>query len=113
MCLIFYNVILEKVILKRFECTEWTGGCRSVHTLQHLGVTHVLCLCPSDLEVAHVGDFPDLFTYKNLAVTTIFLLLFLSLSLSLRSLSANDLIPSFMTLPAPRVHLKAAILVHY
>lgn len=45
---------------------------RSVHTLQHLGVTHILCLCPSDLEVAHVGDFPDLFTYKTLAVGYLF-----------------------------------------
>jgi atypical dual specificity phosphatase len=42
--------------------------CRSVHTLQHLGITHILCLCPSDLEDANVGDFPDLFTYKHLGV---------------------------------------------
>lgn len=41
---------------------------RSVHTLQHLGITHILCLCPSDLEDANVGDFPDLFTYKHLGV---------------------------------------------
>ncbi|KAG0609818.1 hypothetical protein M758_7G016200 [Ceratodon purpureus] len=41
---------------------------RSVHTLQYLGITHILCLCPSDLEDANVGDFPDLFTYKQLAV---------------------------------------------
>ncbi|XP_024385430.1 dual specificity protein phosphatase PHS1 [Physcomitrium patens] len=41
---------------------------RSVNTLQHLRITHVLCLCPSDLEDANVGDFPELFTYKHLEV---------------------------------------------
>ncbi|CAK9238096.1 unnamed protein product [Sphagnum jensenii] len=41
---------------------------RSVHTLQHLGITHILCLCPSELFSTNVGDFPDLFKYQHYAI---------------------------------------------
>ncbi|CAM6036687.1 unnamed protein product [Sphagnum compactum] len=44
---------------------------RSVHTLQHLGITHILCLCPSELFSANVGDFPDLFKYTHYAINDV------------------------------------------
>ncbi|XP_057422929.1 dual specificity protein phosphatase PHS1-like [Lotus japonicus] len=37
---------------------------RSVYTLQHLGITHILCLCTNEIGQSD-SQFPDLFTYKN------------------------------------------------
>nr|XP_034899713.1 dual specificity protein phosphatase PHS1-like isoform X2 [Populus alba] len=41
---------------------------RSVHTLQHLGITHVLCLCANEIGQSE-SQHPDLFQYKNFSIT--------------------------------------------
>ena len=41
---------------------------RSVHTMQHLGITHILCLCANEIGQSD-SQFPDLFTYKNFSVS--------------------------------------------
>ncbi|PNX86912.1 dual specificity protein phosphatase phs1-like protein, partial [Trifolium pratense] len=40
---------------------------RSVYTMQHLGITHILCLCTNEIGQSD-SQFPDLFTYKNFSV---------------------------------------------
>ncbi|KAK7304936.1 hypothetical protein VNO77_42830 [Canavalia gladiata] len=40
---------------------------RSTYTLQHLGITHILCLCTIEIGQSD-SQFPDLFTYKNFSV---------------------------------------------
>ncbi|KAI4336383.1 hypothetical protein L6164_014916 [Bauhinia variegata] len=40
---------------------------RSVYTLQHLGITHILCLCANEIGQSD-SQFPDLFEYKNFSV---------------------------------------------
>jgi hypothetical protein len=40
---------------------------RSKYTLQHLGITHVLCLCSNEIGQSDT-QFPDLFQYKNFSV---------------------------------------------
>ncbi|TKY73702.1 Dual specificity protein phosphatase PHS1 [Spatholobus suberectus] len=40
---------------------------RSTYTLQHLGVTHILCLCTNEIGQSDT-QFPNLFTYKNFSV---------------------------------------------
>lgn len=45
---------------------------RSVYTLQHLGVTHILCLCSNEIGQSD-SQFPDLFEYKNFSVSAFFL----------------------------------------
>ncbi|XP_028765235.1 dual specificity protein phosphatase PHS1 [Neltuma alba] len=40
---------------------------RSVYTLQHLGITHILCLCTNEIGQSD-SQFPDLFKYKNFYV---------------------------------------------
>lgn len=46
---------------------------RSVYTLQHLGITHVLCLCANEIGQSD-SQHPDLFEYKNFSVSDLFLL---------------------------------------
>ena len=41
---------------------------RSVHTLQHLGITHILCLCANEIGQSE-SQHPDLFQYKNFSVS--------------------------------------------
>jgi atypical dual specificity phosphatase len=41
---------------------------RSKYTLQHLGITHVLCLCSNEIGQSD-SQFPDLFEYKNFSVS--------------------------------------------
>jgi atypical dual specificity phosphatase len=41
---------------------------RSVHTLQHLGITHILCLCGNEIGQSE-SQHPDLFQYKNFSVS--------------------------------------------
>ncbi|XP_022158997.1 dual specificity protein phosphatase PHS1 [Momordica charantia] len=41
---------------------------RSVYTLQHLGVTHILCLCSNEIGQSD-SQFPDLFEYKNFSIS--------------------------------------------
>ncbi|CAA7023411.1 unnamed protein product [Microthlaspi erraticum] len=41
---------------------------RSVHTLQHLGITHVLCLCANEIGQSDT-QYPDLFEYQNFCIT--------------------------------------------
>ncbi|KAI5563048.1 hypothetical protein POPTR_015G105000v4 [Populus trichocarpa] len=41
---------------------------RSVHTLQHLGITHILCLCGNEIGQSE-SQHPDLFQYKNFSIT--------------------------------------------
>ncbi|MQM13281.1 hypothetical protein Taro_046202 [Colocasia esculenta] len=41
---------------------------RSVHTLQHLGISHVLCLCSNEIGQSD-SQFPDLFEYKNFSIS--------------------------------------------
>lgn len=45
---------------------------RSVYTLQHLGITHILCLCANEIGQSDT-QFPDLFKYKNFSVSEAFL----------------------------------------
>lgn len=40
---------------------------RSVYTLQHLGISHILCLCTNEIGQSD-SQFPDIFTYKNFSV---------------------------------------------
>lgn len=40
---------------------------RSVCTLQHLGITHILCLCSNEIGQSD-SQFPDLFQYKNFSI---------------------------------------------
>ncbi|CAL5204482.1 unnamed protein product [Lathyrus oleraceus] len=40
---------------------------RSIYTMQHLGITHILCLCSNEIGQSD-SQFPDLFTYKNFFV---------------------------------------------
>ncbi|OMO94706.1 hypothetical protein CCACVL1_05877 [Corchorus capsularis] len=41
---------------------------RSVYTLQHLGITHILCLCSNEIGQSD-SQFPDLFEYKNFSIS--------------------------------------------
>ncbi|CAH8365082.1 unnamed protein product [Eruca vesicaria subsp. sativa] len=41
---------------------------RSVYTLQHLGITHILCLCANEIGQSDT-QYPDLFKYKNFSIT--------------------------------------------
>ncbi|ESQ31920.1 hypothetical protein EUTSA_v10003616mg [Eutrema salsugineum] len=41
---------------------------RSVYTLQHLGITHILCLCANEIGQSDT-QYPDLFEYKNFSIT--------------------------------------------
>ena len=42
---------------------------RSVYTLQHFGITHILCLCSNEIGQSD-SQYPDLFEYKNFSVST-------------------------------------------
>lgn len=55
--------------------TLFIGGAlaaRSVFTLQHIGITHILCLCSNEIGQSD-SQFPDLFEYKNFSVSFFFL----------------------------------------
>ncbi|KAL6627780.1 hypothetical protein ACP70R_031506 [Stipagrostis hirtigluma subsp. patula] len=41
---------------------------RSKYTLQHLGITHILCLCSNEIGQSD-SQFPDLFEYKNFSIS--------------------------------------------
>ncbi|XP_057520123.1 dual specificity protein phosphatase PHS1 [Amaranthus tricolor] len=41
---------------------------RSIYTLQHLGITHVLCLCSNELGQSD-SQFPELFEYRNFSIS--------------------------------------------
>ncbi|GAV60178.1 DSPc domain-containing protein/Act-Frag_cataly domain-containing protein [Cephalotus follicularis] len=41
---------------------------RSIYTLQHLGITHILCLCSNEIGQSD-SQFPDLFEYKNFSIS--------------------------------------------
>ncbi|CAH9082834.1 unnamed protein product [Cuscuta europaea] len=50
--------------------TLFIGGAlaaRSVYTLQHIGITHVLCLCTNEIGQSD-SQYPDLFVYKNFSI---------------------------------------------
>ncbi|KAF3441431.1 hypothetical protein FNV43_RR15345 [Rhamnella rubrinervis] len=50
--------------------TLFIGGAlaaRSVFTLQHLGITHILCLCSNEIGQSD-SQFPDQFEYKNYSI---------------------------------------------
>ncbi|KAJ8772483.1 hypothetical protein K2173_027660 [Erythroxylum novogranatense] len=40
---------------------------RAVYTLQHLGITHILCLCANEIGQSDT-QYPDLFEYKNYSI---------------------------------------------
>jgi len=40
---------------------------RSLNTLQHLGVTHILCLCPNELGQSE-AQYPEHFEYRNFSI---------------------------------------------
>lgn len=40
---------------------------RSLHTLQHLGITHILCLCSNEIGQSE-SQYPELFVYKNFSI---------------------------------------------
>ncbi|XP_039136544.1 dual specificity protein phosphatase PHS1-like [Dioscorea cayenensis subsp. rotundata] len=41
---------------------------RSMHTLQHLGITHILCLCSHEIGQSD-SQYPDHFEYKNFSIS--------------------------------------------
>lgn len=41
---------------------------RSVFTLQHLGISHILCLCSNEIGQED-SQFPESFEYKNFSVS--------------------------------------------
>ncbi|XP_074592136.1 dual specificity protein phosphatase PHS1-like [Curcuma longa] len=41
---------------------------RSKYTLQHLGITHILCLCSNEIGQSD-SQYPDLFQYKNFSIS--------------------------------------------
>ncbi|KAJ4775981.1 dual specificity protein phosphatase family protein [Rhynchospora pubera] len=41
---------------------------KSIHTLQHLGITHILCLCSNEIGQSD-SQFPELFQYKNFSIS--------------------------------------------
>ncbi|KAJ7957183.1 dual specificity protein phosphatase family protein [Quillaja saponaria] len=41
---------------------------RSVYTLQHLGITHILCLCSNEIGQSD-SQFPDIFVYNNFSIS--------------------------------------------
>ena len=45
---------------------------RSVYTLQHLGITHILCLCSNEIGQSD-SQYPELFEYRNFSVSDFFL----------------------------------------
>uniref|UniRef100_A0A3N7FX36 Uncharacterized protein n=1 Tax=Populus trichocarpa TaxID=3694 RepID=A0A3N7FX36_POPTR len=45
-----------------------TLAARSVYTLQHLGITHILCLCANEIGQSE-SQHPDLFQYKNFSIS--------------------------------------------
>ncbi|XP_052180921.1 dual specificity protein phosphatase PHS1 isoform X2 [Diospyros lotus] len=40
---------------------------RSIYTLQHLGVTHILCLCSNEIGQSD-SQYPELFEYRNFSI---------------------------------------------
>jgi hypothetical protein len=48
---------------------------RSAFTLQHLGITHILCLCSSEIGQSD-SQYPELFKYKNFSVRALSILLY-------------------------------------
>ncbi|XP_059649367.1 dual specificity protein phosphatase PHS1-like isoform X2 [Cornus florida] len=40
---------------------------RSINTLQHLGITHILCLCSNEIGQSD-SQYPELFGYKNFSI---------------------------------------------
>ncbi|KAA8540628.1 hypothetical protein F0562_024453 [Nyssa sinensis] len=40
---------------------------RSVYTLQHVGITHILCLCSNEIGQSD-SQYPELFEYKNFSI---------------------------------------------
>ncbi|GAB2272025.1 Very-long-chain (3R)-3-hydroxyacyl-CoA dehydratase [Dionaea muscipula] len=45
-----------------------TLAARSVYTLQHLGITHILCLCCNEIGQSD-SQYPRLFEYRNFSIT--------------------------------------------
>lgn len=43
---------------------------RSMYTLQHLGVTHILCLCTIEIGQSD-SQYPDHFEYRNFSVSIV------------------------------------------
>lgn len=41
---------------------------RSMHTLKHLGITHILCLCSNEIGQSDT-QYPDVFEYKNFSIS--------------------------------------------
>ncbi|KAM7521016.1 hypothetical protein LguiB_019978 [Lonicera macranthoides] len=44
---------------------------RSVYTLQHLGIAHILCLCANEIGQSD-SQYPELFEYKNFSLSEFF-----------------------------------------
>ncbi|KAJ0976297.1 hypothetical protein J5N97_018262 [Dioscorea zingiberensis] len=44
-----------------------TLAAKSMHTLQHLGITHILCLCSNEIGQSDT-QYPDLFNYRNFSI---------------------------------------------
>ncbi|XP_039114441.1 dual specificity protein phosphatase PHS1-like isoform X2 [Dioscorea cayenensis subsp. rotundata] len=40
---------------------------RSMYTLQHLGITHILCLCSNEIGQSD-SQYPDMFNYRNFSI---------------------------------------------
>ncbi|XP_043706125.1 dual specificity protein phosphatase PHS1-like [Telopea speciosissima] len=52
-------------------CNLFIGGAlaaRSAYTLQHLGITHILCLCSNEIGQSD-SQYHDLFKYKNFSIS--------------------------------------------
>lgn len=53
--------------------TLFIGGAlaaRSQYTLQHLGITHIVCLCSNEIGQSD-SQYPDIFEYKNFSVSAL------------------------------------------
>ncbi|KAL2633412.1 hypothetical protein R1flu_004891 [Riccia fluitans] len=65
-------LIVQGIQTERPSCILkhlYIGGlvsARSFHTLQHLGITHVLCLCPNEFSIE--ADYPDLYEFKSFQI---------------------------------------------
>ncbi|KAL3694287.1 hypothetical protein R1sor_007938 [Riccia sorocarpa] len=65
-------LIVQGIQTERPSCVLkhlYIGGvvsARSIHTLQHLGITHVLCLCPNEFSIE--ADYPDLYEFKSFQI---------------------------------------------
>lgn len=70
---------------------------RSMYTLQHLGITHVVCLCCNEIGQSE-SQYPDLFEYRNFSVGNYYTTV-LSLKLDLSNSFLIEKVPCIKNTP--------------